>query len=277
MTVTVQSGSAIIPTGTYPTSYAYEVAIDTTGGESVTIGTADTANPRIDLIVAYVDVGMTATSSPANNPGMLKLKDVQGTPNSSPVVPNRTAIQSAIGAANPYIVLGQVRVNANVTQILTSNITDVRAKATTRHPVGFKAYMTTNFNYPTSSTFTKVPYAIVDSGEDIGSNFDPTNKRFIAPVAGLYVFRALLGYANNIGTNHRSIMSFYKNGTEIERATDMGFLSNNPFAISAESYLFLSAGDSIEVYLWFDASSVSFTSLSKINNYFCGYIVTPTT
>lgn len=131
MTVTVSPGSGRVPTGTYPTSYAYFFGVDTTGGESITITTANTSNPRIDTIVAYVDLSVTPSTGTANNPNnMLKLAAVAGTPNSSPVAPNTSAIQTAIGSSNPYIILANIAVGANVTQILTSNITDLRAMAT---------------------------------------------------------------------------------------------------------------------------------------------------
>lgn len=131
MTVNVADGSARVSTGTYPTSYGYFVAVDTTNGESVTITTADPVNPRIDVIVGYVDVAVTASSVTPNNPNnMLKLAAVAGTPAGSPAVPNNAAIQSAIGAANPYVILANVAVGATVTTILNANITDKRTFAT---------------------------------------------------------------------------------------------------------------------------------------------------
>lgn len=131
MSVTVSQGSARISTGTYPTSYGYFVAIDTTSGspagESVTITTANSSNPRIDTIVAYVDLSVTASNGTPNNPNnMLKVAAVAGTPAGSPSAPNTAAIQSAIGAANPYIILANVLVGTSVTQITNSNITDLR-------------------------------------------------------------------------------------------------------------------------------------------------------
>lgn len=134
MSVTVGPGSARVSTGTYPTSYGYWVAIDTTTGspvgENVTITTAPSSNSRIDTIVAYVNVGATATTSPVNNPGMLVVAAVPGTVASSPVAPSNATIQSAISAANPFIKLANVLVGTSVTQINSGNITDVRTYAT---------------------------------------------------------------------------------------------------------------------------------------------------
>ena len=130
MTIKVNPGSGRITTGTYPSSYGYFVSHDTVGGESVTISTA-AASPRIDYIVAYVDKSVTPSTSPANvnnTNNMFKFASVAGTPAGSPVVPTVGQIQTAIGAANPYIILAQVAVGASVTTITTPNISDLRRK-----------------------------------------------------------------------------------------------------------------------------------------------------
>lgn len=99
-----------------------------TANVTLTITTADPSNPRITTIVAYVDKGAATSTSPPNNPGIIKLTSVNGTPGGVPVAPNGTAIQSAVGAGNPYIILADVRVNAGVTSIVTANITDRRTQ-----------------------------------------------------------------------------------------------------------------------------------------------------
>jgi hypothetical protein len=132
MNVYVQTGSAAIGTGTAPTNYSYFVKIDTSGqGELVTVGTSNTS-PRIDYIVAYINksqAGSTGVSNNTNN--VFMLADVMGTPSGSPVVPTVGQIQTAIGAANPYIILAQIAVGASVSQITTPNITDLRSFAVT--------------------------------------------------------------------------------------------------------------------------------------------------
>ncbi|MEB0288682.1 hypothetical protein QN355_19310 [Cryobacterium sp. 10S3] len=126
MTIKVNIGSARIPTGTIPSDYYYMVSHDTTAGESVTIATA-AASPRIDYIVAYIDKSVTAAVSPVNNANnLLKFAAVAGTPSGSPVVPTTAQIQTAIGAANPYIILAQIAVAASATTITTPNIADKR-------------------------------------------------------------------------------------------------------------------------------------------------------
>lgn len=95
---------------------------NTDSPKNLVIATADPSNPRIDCVVAYVDLSVVSSSS-NNNPGALKFMDVQGTPAGSPVAPDNTAIQSAVGAGNPFIVLRNVAVGAGVTQILNANLT----------------------------------------------------------------------------------------------------------------------------------------------------------
>lgn len=124
MGVAVAEGSAFIPTGN---GYPYHVYTD--AAENVTITTADGSNPRIDLIVAYVDLTEVDDTDP-NNPDAFKMVAVAGTPAGSPAEPNGAAIQSAIGASNPYIILSEVLVGTGVTTITNANITDERTMVT---------------------------------------------------------------------------------------------------------------------------------------------------
>lgn len=121
MSVLVGTGDFKIYTGA---NYSY------TGWNSsvatVTISTSDPANPRITTIVLYVDKSATTSPSPPNNPGIIKLKSVDGTPSAVPVAPNGTTIQSSVGSGNPYIILANVTVPAAATTIVTANISDQR-------------------------------------------------------------------------------------------------------------------------------------------------------
>lgn len=126
MSVNVPYGVAAIPTGSGATAYRYFVGLDAT--ENVTIPTANGSNPRNDLIVLWVDKSVTPNQSVTNNSNnMLKISVVSGTPASTPADPNTAAIQAAIGASNPYIILARVVTGAGVTQINSGNITDLRS------------------------------------------------------------------------------------------------------------------------------------------------------
>ena len=130
MSVTIVQGTAGVTTGTYPDSFRYWIANDTTtgtpAGESVTISPASASNPRITTVGAFVNESQTFATSPVNQPGGWTAFAVDGSPNASPSGPNSSAIQSAVGAGNPYIILADVLVGTNVTQINSGNITDRR-------------------------------------------------------------------------------------------------------------------------------------------------------
>lgn len=91
--------------------------------------TADTANPKISSVVVYVDLSATTSASQPNNPGIIKVKVVNGTPAASPSAPNSATIQSSVGASNPYIIIANVTIPANATTIINSNISDTRVKS----------------------------------------------------------------------------------------------------------------------------------------------------
>ncbi|ETT25270.1 hypothetical protein RR21198_4010 [Rhodococcus rhodochrous ATCC 21198] len=132
LTVTLQSGNALISYGSGATASARMVSL--VADFDITLSTADASNPRIDSIVCYVDTTVslpsgTPTSANLDGPGVWKAVKVNGTPNASPVAPNSTAIQAAIGAGKPYFVAHDVRVDAGVTTIAANKITDRRTLA----------------------------------------------------------------------------------------------------------------------------------------------------
>lgn len=120
-TVDVQVGDLVIAYQDY-IFYTWIDAINT-----ITIADNTSGNPRIDCLVAYVDLTVVSSAS-NNNPGALKFMDVTGTPAGSPVAPNNTAIQAAVGAGNPFYILAQIAVANGFTSIVNSNITDKRTR-----------------------------------------------------------------------------------------------------------------------------------------------------
>jgi microcystin-dependent protein len=123
LSVLVQPGDYKIDTSS---GYAYMGWI--AGTEAVTITTPDPSNPRITSIVLYVDKGAVTSASPPNNPGISKLKAVNGTASGSPTAPSGATIQSSVGSGNPYIKLADVLVGAGATQVTNSDITDTRTR-----------------------------------------------------------------------------------------------------------------------------------------------------
>lgn len=80
--------------------------------QTVTLAAADPALPRIDLVVLRADWVANTVS----------VAVVQGTPNANPTPPNPTQVEGS----RWDIPLAQVRVDAGVTSIASSAITDVR-------------------------------------------------------------------------------------------------------------------------------------------------------
>jgi len=122
MNVTIAQGNGLISTGT---GFARRIAAD--APNTVAVSAASTANPRIDAIVAYIDNSVTPTTSVVDNTnGVLKFKAVTGSPAATPSNPSDAAIQSSVGAGNPYMVLAYVTVPKNATAISTGTFTDAR-------------------------------------------------------------------------------------------------------------------------------------------------------
>lgn len=94
------------------------------------VTTANSANPRIDAVVIYIDTNVAASQTVANNENRTKAVVVPGTPATNPSVPTPSQIKAKIGASNPYEVIAEIRVNAGATTILDSVITDRRNPAT---------------------------------------------------------------------------------------------------------------------------------------------------
>lgn len=158
--------SVLVATGDYrvPTTDDYAYTGWNTTNVAITVTTADPANPRIDTVVLYVDKSASTSPSPPNNPGVAKMKIVNGTPNAVPTAPNGTTIQSSVGAGNPYIILADVRVNAAVTSILNANITDRRTRATIAND-----FVTTNSILNQAVTSAKIADGTIVS-TDIATN-----------------------------------------------------------------------------------------------------------
>lgn len=122
MTVKVAKGNGLIDTGDMY-SRRIQVSTDT----NLTISTADTSLPRIDYVVIYVDNSVRPSTDQLDNTNnILKIVDVKGTPAASPAKPTESAIQTAIGAGNPYMVLASIYIAAGATSISNSNIEDER-------------------------------------------------------------------------------------------------------------------------------------------------------
>lgn len=131
MSVDVGEGAGLIE---YGSTYGYPAWSD--ADETVAVAAADATNARKDIVVAYIDLDIIANNpkdgSEVNNPSALVFDIVAGTPAGSPADPSDGTIQTAVGAANPWIKLGRVNVAANATSIVTANIDDLRTSVSFR-------------------------------------------------------------------------------------------------------------------------------------------------
>ena len=96
-----------------------------------TLEAADADNPRIDVIVGYVDnpPEILEDSPTVDNPTICGLIPITGTPAAEPSAPNDSAIRTAItadgasGTTAYYVILGTVEVAAGATEITAEDIT----------------------------------------------------------------------------------------------------------------------------------------------------------
>ena len=122
MNVVLGTGYGLISTGT---GHARRIGPDSTN--NVTVAAASASNPRIDAIVAYIDMAVSpSTSYTDNSNNILKFASVAGSPSASPTAPSASAITNAIGAGNPYMILYYVNVGAGVSSLTTTALVDNR-------------------------------------------------------------------------------------------------------------------------------------------------------
>lgn len=266
MSVIVGEGDARVPYA----GYAYTAWND--ANEVVNISTANPSNPRIDRLVMYIDRGDTPQQVNPNNPGIPKFAVVAGTPAAVPVRPSDSAVDSAVGASNPWIDLADVTVNAGVTQITNSNITDTRLPVSITRPVSFLATMTGTQSV-TPSTFTKINYS--SEVYDHGGNYDPTTQQFTAPVDGIYNFGACIVRTNGFSNVYRHLITIFVDGSEAVRMSqgEKGGI-NQTFSIDGHAELQLTAGQVVEARMWHAVvGSQSYGSTNTYENWFYGRLV----
>lgn len=124
MSVDIRQGFAFLRNSSAGMVYPIRL---TTEDATIAISSNSSGNSRIDAIVLYQDLGASPNAAVSN---VAKLIAVEGTPAASPSAPDATAIETEIGASNPYTVLAYVTVESGETTILDADISDQRADAT---------------------------------------------------------------------------------------------------------------------------------------------------
>lgn len=156
MKVSISAGEAKIPYS----DYSYAVWAD--APEDVTVKTSSTSGNRLDRVVAYVDRSMTFANTTVNHPDGMKYMVVSGNPATNPVAPTDAMVQSAIGAGNPFIDLGQIYVHVSSTIISQQNI-----RTTGRVPMSLSTDLQ-NTNLTTQSG-ENIQFEVISQGESLPS------------------------------------------------------------------------------------------------------------
>ena len=145
---------------------------------------------------------------------------------------------------------------------------DSSGRVTKPNNPSFSAYI--NGSNPTiTSNPTKIPYNAVRW--DIGNNFDETNHRYIAPVAGVYHFTINHNvYALSDDQYFRTRV--YVNGSSYSLLGYIRARGGGDHTVNDSILINLSAADYVEVYT---SSADTSYSMSAANNWnsFSGYLV----
>lgn len=167
--------------------YSHPVWTDDGNAVSATVSTANTSNPRIDIVVVYVDYGQPRSTSVENNTnGVIKAAVIPGTPAASPARPTQSQINAVIGATNYHTELAQITVPANATTITNAMITDTRQMASAKlapssglaaiYPIG-SVYINASDNSNPSTLFGFGTWVQFGAGR-VPVGFDSTQTEF---------------------------------------------------------------------------------------------------
>lgn len=165
MSVDIRQGFAFLRNSSAGMVYPVRLA---TEDATLAISSNSSGNSRIDAIVLYQDLGASPNAAISN---VAKIVAVEGTPAASPSAPDATAIQTAIGASNPYTILAYVTVDSGETTILDADISDQRTDATyttkVGSVVGADGWAEYSSVIPTRSVSDDPTYEITFAGVDL--------------------------------------------------------------------------------------------------------------
>lgn len=186
--------------------------IQVTAAETVAVPAADATYNRLDSVVAYINTSVTPTTSVVDNTNnILMFAVVPGTAAATPTAPSGAAIQLAIGAGNPYMVLYNVLVPQGATNTAGVTLTDLRKVIGIITPEQLPTDIVTTPKIKdkavTSSKidFTTLPPTKVVSGSSAVNNGPDyvsvsTTYPFIANQSYLIMFRSQMSRTNDTGT-----------------------------------------------------------------------------
>lgn len=108
---------------------------------------------------------------------------------------------------------------------------------------------------------------------DTNNNFDTSNGRYTAPVAGFYQFN--WGQIVNHGTNGATYTSLFKNGAEIKRTQEFPSVAAGNHTTSGSAFIQLAAGDYVSS-VYFTNAVVGFIVGNEAYVWFNGFLVSRT-
>lgn len=170
MAVGITKGYVQIPaTGE---DYSYLSWLDT--DSTLSLDAAESGNARYSAIVAYIDKSIQYSESVTNNPGLMKITEVKGASAAIPSQVGESAIKDTIGSSNPYIILAQVYIPANTTNIAPGNIIDKRVPLSLRQGVALpEGSYATGLTPGTGSSFSNnLRITVINSGAAVPTSTD---------------------------------------------------------------------------------------------------------
>lgn len=255
MSVDIAVGDAVIPRS--DDSYGHPAWNDALLNQS--ISAADGSNPRRDLVVMYIDYDETPSTGVSNNVnGVVKIAVVAGTPAGSPTDPDGSAIESAIGAGNPYIILARVRVAAAASSISNSVIDDLRVMATGINNQGWVSVP--------NSELSQFSYSAWTSGTRIGVITVPTNATLKYSVGNrLRIVQSTGGtkYGIIVAVSSTTLTVFFPSGTTFNNESILKAdfsIDKAPFGFPLDPTIWTITGTSSTDRT---ATTTSYTSLSE--------------
>lgn len=148
MQVVISAGDGLIDTGS-----RYARRIQTDGNETAAVAAASGSFNRIDSVVAYIDNAVTPSILVTDNTNdILKFASVAGTAAATPVAPSGAAIQTAIGAGNPYMVIGNILVPQSASNLSGATFWNMAPIALSKD--GWISENQYSWVYASASTFT---------------------------------------------------------------------------------------------------------------------------
>jgi hypothetical protein len=232
-----------------------------------TIASVSGTNPNLTIVV------QTGDGSKFGNPQNVTIWPA----NTQPTLANSTIGRISGIASNTLTVTTAQEGSSNITVTAGMQIANtITPKALTDieqqlyNPYKFSVYRNAAWT-PGNTVFAKVQFDT--ELYDTNSNFDNvTNYRYTAPKAGFYHFASRAG--SSIGTASLSILSLYKNGSEILRGPSaVSSVAAQVIGCGVVGDLQLSASDYVEV--WCDAAGGAGDTGAPYT-YFSGFLVSQT-